>query len=272
MVFLVALLMAAGGGKGVPIFNALRGYTDMPDLAPFGLTPVALLGGQLWGSHEVAQRAEQAPLLPPDIDKQLTSLAATISSEHPALVCLDVEWRITDSGAQAAANRGKLLHMATIFRRALHGIPMGFYGELPVVDYWRTVAAPDSPKYRSWQEDNRRVAELASHVDIVFPSLYTFYHDLEGWKRHAQSTIKEARAYGKPVYVFLWPEFHNSNRMLAGHELDGAFWRAELSLASDLADGIVIWGWGNNAKKWNPKAEWWKVTLEFIRAHSPAAR
>lgn len=45
----------------------------------------------------------------------------------------------------------------------------------------------------SSQSSNRQLAE---HVDFVAPSLYTFYRDRRGWKRHAKAYIKAARSYG----------------------------------------------------------------------------
>ena len=104
--------------------------------------------------------------------------------------------------------------------------------------------------------------ELAEHVDIVLPSLYTFYNDPQGWDVFAAALLQSARRYNKPVYAFLWPEFHVSNQFLRGKNLPGNFWRHELEFCRARADGIVIWGgW---QEQWDENAEWWLETKSFL--------
>ncbi len=106
---------------------------------------------------------------------------------------------------------------------------------------------------------------LARKVDILFPSLYTYYDDVEGWRTYARITLEEARRFGKPVYAFLWPEFHDSNEKLKGHYLPVDFWRMEMELCYELADGIVIWGgW---QQTWDDHAPWWIETKAFLAEH-----
>jgi len=99
-------------------------------------------------------------------------------------------------------------------------------------------------------------------VEVIFPSLYTFYNDQKSWDIYAKGMIEEARRYNKPVYVFLWPEFHVSNRILKGKEIPAKFWRHQLELCRGLADGIVIWGgW---QERWKEDAPWWIETKAFL--------
>ena len=72
---------------------------------------------------------------------------------------------------------------------------------LPIRNYWAPVRG-DSAAISDWQAENRRLQRLADAVDIIFPSLYTFYDDPAGWVTYAVANIKEARSYGKPVYAF----------------------------------------------------------------------
>ena len=58
-------------------------------------------------------------------------------------------------------------------------------------------------------QENDQLRPLAGAVDILFPSLYTFYTDQGGWVRYAYAQIAEARrnANGKPVYVFYGQQY-----------------------------------------------------------------
>ena len=69
------------------------------------------------------------------------------------------------------------------------------------------------------------------------------------------------------VYVFLWPQYHDSNPSLKGAFLPADYWRLQLQMAKQYADGIVIWGgWGSNGPiKWDENAVWWKVTKDLCK-------
>jgi hypothetical protein len=91
--------------------------------------------------------------------------------------------------------------------------------------------------------------------------LYTFYEDRDGWVKYAVAQISEARRYGgnKPVYVFLWPQYHEPPNAY----LPTDFWRLELETAKQYADGVVIWG-GSLHETWDNSAPWWIETKKFI--------
>jgi hypothetical protein len=100
------------------------------------------------------------------------------------------------------------------------------------------------------------------------PSLYTFYdspHDRSDWVRWARMTLTEARRYGKPVYPFLWPQFHESDPKVAGKPVPGDYWQMELETVHPLADGIILWGGWSNGRQtpWDEQTEWWQVTKRF---------
>lgn len=106
---------------------------------------------------------------------------------------------------------------------------------------------------------------LVEVVDILFPSLYTFYYDQSGWKLYATANVNEAKriAGGKPVIPYLWPQFHDSNSALKGTHLLGSYWRLELEHLKSLAcPAAVLWGgWQTN---WNESACWWAETKDFV--------
>jgi hypothetical protein len=103
---------------------------------------------------------------------------------------------------------------------------------------------------------------LADHCDVILPSLYTFYEDQNGWEINAVDQIREARQYGKPVYVYLWPQFHDSSHR-AFQYIEKEYWRRQLELCRREADGVVIWG--GNQQTWDENALWWQETLKFMR-------
>jgi hypothetical protein len=72
----------------------------------------------------------------------------------------------------------------------------------------------------------------------------------------------EARRYGKPVYPFLWPTYHNSNKKLTGQLVPGDYWRMELELVHQYADGVVLWG--GYKEKWDENAAWWRETQAWL--------
>jgi hypothetical protein len=144
--------------------------------------------------------------------------------------------------------------------------PIGYYGVAPIRDYWRATALPDSQPYRAWQSENDQLQPLADAVDVLFPSIYTFYDDQDGWTRYAIANLSEARrlARGKPVYAFLWPQFHESNKTLGGKLIPGKFWASQLQTVAQYADGVVIWGgW---KVMWDEQADWWQATRQFLQS------
>ena len=83
----------------------------------------------------------------------------------------------------------------------------------------------------------------------------------------ALAQLNAARAYGKPVYAFLWPRFHDSNRLLGGRYIGDDYWRMELDTARRYADGIVLWGGWDEGRpaQWDENAPWWRVTKGFLQ-------
>lgn len=141
---------------------------------------------------------------------------------------------------------------------------LGYYGVLPTRDYWAPVrrARGEAEPAERWERANERLKELAEHVDVVFPSLYAFYDDPEGWEVYAKANLAEAQRYDKPVYPFLWFEYHDSNERLKGQEIDAAFWRRQLDFCRRHADGVVLWG--GMGKRWDGDAQWWQATQRFL--------
>jgi hypothetical protein len=125
------------------------------------------------------------------------------------------------------------------------------------------------PHFLAWQVDNDRLAQIVDHVDALYPSVYTFYPDRQAWVVYAKAQIAEARRLGKgkPVYAFLWPQYHEANAALAHRPVEPDYWDLQLTTMAHHADGVVIWGgWGENGPEpWKEEAPWWQVTKRFMQ-------
>jgi hypothetical protein len=177
---------------------------------------------------------------------------------------LDVEnWPVYNAPPEVVeASIAKLIRVAEITRATAPNHRFGFYGLLPQHVHWAFILKKQD-EIAAWQRSNELAAPLASHVDFVLPSLYTFYDDPEGWRISAREILVAARRYGRPVYPFLWPEYQDSNEQLAGKPVPRDYWRMELEFVRQYADGVVLWG--GYQKKWNENAPWWLETKDFLK-------
>jgi len=191
-------------------------------------------------------------------------------SRRPALsslVVLDVEhWPLMGDAQIVEQSLERFRSLLSRTRAVVGPRTIGYYAVLPIRDYWRATDSPSSGRFKSWQADNDKWQRLADDVDAVFPSLYTFYDDEDGWVRYAKANLKEARrlAGNKPVYAFIWPQYHESNKTLGGTFIPGPYWRLQLDTLAQYADGVLIWG--GYQIKWDENAAWWQVTREFARS------
>jgi len=235
------------------VFDAIL-LKKKPDLTRFGLKPITVLYHyQMWAKDESDEWPNQV---------RLRVLARQLWRKGH-MVCIDTEhWPVYNQPAEVRqASIGKLITVADTLHATAPGLRLGYYALLPQRDYWAPVGK-DQARVQAWNEHNEKMRELAEHVDVVFPSLYTFYEDRAGWVAYAEANIAEARRYGKRVYVFLWPWYHESNKERAGQRIPADYWRLELDTCRRLADGVVIWT--DPYSQWDPKAGWWEQTRLFM--------
>jgi hypothetical protein len=258
---------AASVSRPFVIFDATL-YKDKPPLDAYRIRPITLL----YESRLFV--ANQSPAaMPPEVI--VRSLASELRDSTESVV-LDIErWPLKGDGVAVQSTVAKFLSVLSWVKAEAPGVPFGVYGTVPIPDYWRAIRDPTSEEFRSWQQDNDRLEGISDRVDAVYPSIYTFYLDRQGWVTYAIAQIAEARrkAKGKPVYAFLWPQFHESNQLLGNRPLDQDYWELELNTVYQHADGVVIWGgWGvNGPEPWNEEAPWWQVTKRFMSRIDQAA-
>lgn len=235
-----------------PVFNALL-YNNMPDIEKDGLFPIRVIyEGELWDEGD--------DMSEPDINRVMISAEKAKNSE---LVCIDIEhWDVQGSQATVNETIEKYITIANSFKEVNTFSSIGFYMVLPIRDYWRSIFPNNTENYNEWLNENAALAPISDSVNAVFPSLYTFYNNPEKWKKYAIENIKEARKYGKPVYAFLWPMYHNSST-LYGQYIPRNFWKLQLETCFQYADGIVLWG--GKDEEWSNNAPWWNEVKKFIK-------
>jgi hypothetical protein len=244
------------------VYDAL-GYSDKPSAEKLGMSEILSFNQYLPSQLPAAQINDNI------IDQTLKNIGA-----YSGVIYIDIEDIAVDGVSEVV--RARSIKILAGMSRAVHKrrpeFIVGFYGLLPTRAYW-PIVGEDRAALAAWRECNRQCSEIGEAVDVVFPSLYTFYNDAEKWSVFARAMLKEARRYNKPVYPFLWPEFHDSNAALSGHDLPSELWRTELRLCRDLADGVVIWGgWRLDRRdnvwkriEWSEDLPWWRETVGFIR-------
>jgi len=240
-------------------------YTNKPNLTKFGIFPIKVVyASEIWSKKQNYEK------LPERL--RIESFAKKLTADIDFVV-IDIEhWPITGYNDQLITESlSKYQQVISLFKLYAPQIKFGFYGRPPVPDYWRAIDASPQKRRTDWVAENDRITPLAETVDALYPSLYTFYADQIGWAKYAIAQIYEARRLsgGKPVFAFIWPQYHDSNRLLRCQFLPSDYWKLQLETVRKYADGAVIWGgWDVCNKKgkalpWIESAEWWQVTKEF---------
>jgi uncharacterized protein len=272
----------------VPIFAAF-GYAKMPDDKQFkalGIKRIYCIDRNL------------ASTGPPDKASVRSDVARFTALDPEPIVCIDIELQQypydirTASKTAVDATVAYLSQIIGWVRSANPKAKVGIYGIFPMDSYWvpnQWHAAlhkadnawwrPQIPafqrNYQAWVDANTYLAPLAQEIDYLFPSLYTYYsHDTEsandiqnGWQSEAFAVIAEAKKLGKPIYPFLWPQFHDTGTYHDFRYIPNFDWQEELRFVRYYADGVVIWGTGGYLHEdWNPNAPWWQSVLDLANS------
>lgn len=237
-----------------PLLDAMRHFEDKPDLVNLGIEPLRLIyAGAFWDKGQ--------PMDEP-LENKVRQVART--TRPGELVCIDIEhWPFLDRDKKFDEKTiDKYIKVAQWFRKENPTVRLGFYALPPVRNYHAVIWNTDGKEMPQWQAQNKQLDRLAKHVDVLFPSLYTFEDDADRWVRYAKWNIAEARRYGKPVYPFLMPRFHPSAHRVKDKYIGADFWKTQLDTCRKFADGVVIW---SGDKKWDASVPWWGPTQQFAK-------
>lgn len=233
-------------------FDALLHY-NKPDLRTYGMPRISAVAN-IWrknATHDL-------------VDLEGIELALNALPIGTDMIFVDIEeWPVLQTSAvvrNAAIN--KFVNVAEIIRTLRPSIKFGFYNVVPAHTYWPLVTSQFPEELREWNLVNQELRVVAELVDVIFPSLYTYYANSNEWRSYASRLIDAARIYNKPVYPFLWFEYHDSNAELVNKEIDPMAWRKELQLCKEQADGVVLWG--GYRHRWNNDAIWWQIACNEL--------
>lgn len=268
---LASILLCSACAYGVEIPAALASdflvfdgtlYRDKPDLSAYGVRPINIIySGKFWNDKNQMDRAPAAAAI-----DHVAAAAATRGD----VVAIDIEhWPLHRDAEETRQNIQKYMAVLRAFRTRAPGLTVGLFGMLPIPDYDRARGALGPLRYQRWRADNDRLTPLAQAVDVIFPAAYTEHPDPAEWVKYATALIEESRRYGKPVYVFLWPQYSERNTELGYRPLPVDFWLLQLATARRLADGVVIWGGWDPAQRapasWDDDTPWWRATRQFMQ-------
>jgi hypothetical protein len=260
ILFGIACILAISTQLSVPaqpkqfrMFHALIS-SAAPEFEEYGLERIYGLG-----QAEDYWEGTLNPTSFPD-EKKTRATARTRDAKHTYYI--DIE-HLNFDDKTIQANTKKLTQIAQWVRSERPDLKFGYYALLPITTFWF--------RNETWRKYNDTLKPVAQYVDYVFPDLYTFYDDPKGWIEQAKDSIAEARKYKKPVYIFLMPTFHSGGDAgLSGKFISGDYWRKQLEIAYQYADGAVLWGWYPDqrwetiASETDPK-NWWYQTVDFMK-------
>jgi hypothetical protein len=248
-------------------------FIGKPDLSPYGF--------------KRSRTVYQNELWPPKADYTIPNEAAVRSKARAVLaegvttavpVILDVEQysvdvrldisHINPDTSTVDANIRKLEQIISWFRDEAPTLKVGFYDvAAPVIPLPVTGQHPaNDTEWAISEKATSHLIPFVTHVDALYPSLYTFTTDPANWVALARRIISGTKriAAGKPVRPFIWPQYHDVMRgPLALTYIDYDYWMLQLTTIRDAGvSGIVFWG--GYQRQWDDTQGWWHATLDFI--------
>jgi hypothetical protein len=248
-------------------------FIGKPDLSPHGFRRSrTVYQNELWPPkadyttpNEAAVRSKARAVLAEGVT---AAVPVILDVEHYSVdVRLDIS-HINPDKSTVDDNIRKLEQIISWFRDEAPTLKVGFYDvAAPVTGLPVTGQHPaNDTELAIWEKANSYLIPLVTHVDALYPSLYTFTTDRAKWVALALRYISEAKRIGagKPVRPFIWPQYHDVMRgPLALTYIDYDYWMLQLTTIRDAGvSGIVFWG--GYQREWDDTQGWWHATRDFI--------
>jgi hypothetical protein len=261
----------AGGSKRetFDLYDSLL-FIGKPDLSRHGLKRARTVYEHELGlpkpiPDEAAVRSKARALLAEGVTAAVPVILDV--EEYSVDVRLDIS-HINPDTSTFDSNIIRLAQIIGWFKNEAPTLQVGFYdvgapvGGLPVTGQ----APANDAELAIWKRANSYLIPFATHVDALYPSLYTSDIDPAKWIASAQISISETKRIGagKPVRPFIWPQYHDVMRSsLAGTYIDYDYWMLQLrTIRNAGASGLVFWG--GYQTRWDDTQDWWRATLDFI--------
>ncbi len=231
-------------------------YANKPDLSTSGLIASCVIYYR--GEWKTAVAAGQLP-----DEASFKAAVRSRSAGKPGPVVIDFEYVFLSktrgtTDASVKAHFKLFITLAKWAHQAAPGHLVGFYGH---------GLFPEEPG----REYAAETKALIAAVDAFFPSLYVHGNQTAAqWKQKLQSLVQQAHelAPGKPVYPYVWPQYHEGGPK-ALEFVDAGYMKFQLETARDCgADGVVFWS--SNKPAWKD-APWLQALLQFV-AGKPQCR
>ena len=241
----------AAGHETFDLYDSLL-FISKPDLSRHGLKRArTIYESELWPPKRSAIPDETAVR-----SKARAVLAEGVTAAVP--VILDVEQysvdvrldisHINPDTSSVDANILKLEQIIGWFKNEAPALQVGFFDVAAPVDGLPVTGQQpaNDAELAIWKRANSYLIPFATHVDALYPSLYTVDTEPAKFVASAQRRISEAKRIGagKPVRPFIWPQYHDvMRRPLAGTYIDYDYWMLQLTTIRDAgASGIVFLG------------------------------
>jgi hypothetical protein len=205
----------------------------------------------------------------------LTKYAKSLSASSVPYV-IDIEsWNFGNSLETHDVTLAKVAKYITVIdamKTARPDLKFGYFGLLPQLSLLEGTYTDDTnttyqQKILDRMNDRYDVTkELANHVDVIFPELYTYWTEPNsyGYTSKVSTGISiYAAKYNKPVIPFVWPAYMPITGVTSGEYLSDTYWRLEfLTLWQNVhADGIAIW---SQTQTWDETRVWWQIIKPYI--------
>ena len=245
-------------------------FIGKPDLSRYGLKRARTVYEHELGllkptPEEAAVRSKARAVLAEGVTAAVPVILDV--EQYSVDVRLDIS-HINPDTSTVDANILKLEQIISWFKSEAPTLQVGFFDVAdPLIGLPVTGQQPaNDAELAILKRANSYLIPFATHVDALYPSLYTVDTDPAQWVASAQKRISEAKRIGagKPVRPFVWPQYHDVMRSpLAGTYIDYDYWMLQLTTVRDGgASGIIFWG--GYQTQWDDTQGWWRATLDFI--------